>query len=189
MNPRVDTANRLALTLLGVLLLVTGGLGLALSFRAFGNTPPLLPRGMRDFARDQPWFWWAVAAACLLVALLALWWLIAQLRVDRATRLDLTTDDRDGLTVVHSSALTDAVENEAEALRGVGGASAQLREVRGRRLSLAVELTDYADIAQVRQALEDEIVGHARQAVGDPDLPVDIELRPGTSRSGGRGLR
>ena len=29
----------------------------------------------------------------------------------------------------------------------------------------------------------------ARQAVGDPDLPVDIELRPGTSRSGGRGLR
>ena len=144
MNPRVDTANRLALTLLGVLLLVTGGLGLALSFRAFGNTPPLLPRGMRDFARDQPWFWWAVAAACLLVALLALWWLIAQLRVDRATRLDLTTDDRDGLTVVHSSALTDAVENEAEALRGVGGASAQLREVRGRRLSLAVELNERA---------------------------------------------
>lgn len=189
MNPRVDTANRLALTLLGALLLVAGGLGLALSFRAFGENPPLLPQRMRDFARDQPWFWWAIAAGCLLVALLALWWLIAQLRVDRATRLDLTTNDRDGLTVVHSSALTDAVKTEAEALRGVSSASAHLREARGRRLSLAVDLTDYADIVQVRHSLEDEIVDHARQAVGDPDLPVDIELRPGTSRAGGRGLR
>jgi hypothetical protein len=52
-----------------------------------------------------------------------------------------------------------------------------------------VDLTDYADIADVRNALEERVVGHARQAVDDPDLPVDIELRPGHSRSAGRGLR
>ena len=32
------------------------------------------------------------------------------------------------------------------------------------------------------------VVGHARQALDDPALPVDIELRPGRARSGGRGL-
>jgi hypothetical protein len=35
--------------------------------------------------------------------------------------------------------------------------------------------------------LEDRVVAHARQAIDDPDLPVDVELRPGR-RSGSRGL-
>lgn len=190
MNPRVDTANRAMLSLLAVILLAAGGLGLALSFGAFGDgNRPLLPEGMRRFAQEQPWFWWAVAAVCLLLALLALRWLLAQLSTDRVGKLDLTTDDRDGLTVVHSGALSAAVENETTALRGVSSASAHLSETRGRRLSLAVDLADYADIAEVRAALEDRVVMQARQAVGDPTLPVDIELRPGMSRSGGRGLR
>ena len=189
MNARVDAGNRVALTLLAVLLLAAGGLGLALSFGAFGDPEqPLLSRDLRDFARDQPWFWWAVAVGCLLLALLALRWLIAQLHTDRVGRLDLTTDDRDGLTVVHARALTDAVENETETLRGVSGASAHLRDARGRRLTLSVDLTDYADIAEVRRALEDRVVDHARQAIADPSLPVDIELRPAAARSGGRGL-
>ena len=189
MNARVDAGNRVALTLLAVLLLVAGGLGLAKSFGAFGDPDqPVLPQGLRDVAGDQPWFWWAVAAGCLLLALLALRWLIAQLHTDRVARLDLTTDDRDGLTVCHAGALTDAVENEAETLRGVSAASAHLRDARGRRLTLGVDLTDYADIAEVRRALEDRVVDHARQAIADPALPVDIELRPGAARSGGRGL-
>ena len=189
MNARVDAGNRVALTLLAVLLLAAGGLGLALSFGAFGDPEqPLLSRDLRDFARDQPWFWWAVAVGCLLLALLALRWLIAQLHTDRVGRLDLTADERDGRTVVHSGALTDAVEDEATALRGVSGASAHLRDDRGRRLALAVDLTDHADIAGVRDALEQQVVGHARQAVDDPRLPVDIELRPSRRRAGGRGL-
>ncbi len=103
-------------------------------------------------------------------------------------RLDLTADERDGLTVVHGGALTDAVEDEATALRGVSGASAHLRDSHGRRLSLTVDLSDHADIAEVRDALEGRVVGHARQAVDDPDLPVDIELRPDRVRAAGRSL-
>ena len=38
-------------------------------------------------------------------------------------------------------------------------------------------------------AVEDRVVAHSRQAVDDPDLLVDVELRPSASRSGGRGLR
>ncbi len=190
MSARVNRVNRSVLALLGLLLLAAGGLGLALSFGAFGSGErPLLPQPVRDFARDQPWFWWAVAGVCLLLALPGLRWLLAQLRTDRVSRLDLTTDDRDGLTTVHAGALTNAVEAEVEGLRGVSGASASLLERGGRRLVLAVDLAEYADIAEVRQTTEDRVVGHARQAIDDPDLLVDVELRPGRARAAGRGVR
>lgn len=190
MSARVNGVNRTLLALLGLVLLAAGGLGLAYSFGAFGTGQrPVLPQPVRDYARDQGWFWWAVAGACLLLALLGLWWLLAQLRTDRVSRLDLTTDDRDGLTTVHAGAVTDAVETEVAGLRGVAGASASLIERRGRRLTLSVDLAEYADIAEVRQAIEDRVVAHARQALDDPDLLVDVELRPGRTRSAGHGVR
>lgn len=190
MSSRVDGVNRTLLTLLGLLLLAAGVSGLAYGFGAFGDGDhPLLPQGVRDLAQDQAWFWWAVAAGCLVIALLALRWLLAQLHTDRVGRVDLTSDDRDGLTTLHAGALTGAVETETEQLRGVVGASAHLLDRRGRRLVLGVDLADYADIAEVRRGVEDRVVAHARQAVDDPDLPVDVELRPGASRSAGRGLR
>jgi hypothetical protein len=189
MSTRVNGINRVVETLFALLLLAAGGLGLAVSFGAFGDADtPLLPQGMRDFARDQGWFWWAVAGACLILALLGLWWLLAQLRTDRVGRLDLTQDDREGLTTVHSGALTDAVEDEAQSLRGVVNASAHVLDRGGRRLVLSVDLAEYADIAEIRQTLEDRVVGHARQSIDDLDLPVDIELRPGKTRSARRGL-
>jgi hypothetical protein len=190
MSSRVNGVNRTVLGLLGLVLLAAGGLGLALSFGAFENSgQPLLPQGMRDYARHQAWFWWAVAAACLVIALLGLRWLLAQLATDRVGRIDLTTDDRDGLTTLHGSALTDAVEAEVENLRGVVGASADLLDRRGRRLAVTVDLAEYADIAEVRDLLEDRVVAHARQAVDDPGLPVDVEFRPGVTRSAARSLR
>ena len=189
MSSRVNGVNRAVLGLLGLVLLAAGALGLAVGFGAFGSGPrPLLPQPVRDFAKDQPWFWWAVAALCLVLALLGLRWFLAQLTTDRVGRLDLTTDDRDGRTIVHSSALTDAVEAEVGNLRGVAGASAHLLERGGHRLVLTVDLAEYADIAEVRRTLEDRVVAHARQAIDDPDLLVDIELRPGKARSASRGI-
>lgn len=190
MSSRVNGVNRTVEGLIGLVLLAAGGLGLALGFGAFGDDQqPLLPQRMRDFAQDQPWFWWAVAAGCVLLALLGLRWLLAQFSTDRVGKLDLTADERDGLTTVHAGALTTAVETEAEGVRGVTGASASLRDQRGRRLNLVVDLADYADIAEVRQVLEDRVVAHARQAVDDLELPLDIELRPGSTRTGSRGIR
>jgi hypothetical protein len=190
MNTRVDALNRVVLTLIGLLLFAAGGLGLAAGAGAFGKAKgQLLPGNVRDFARTTNWFWWVVGAGALIIAVLALRWLVDQLRTDRASRLDLTTDDRDGTTMVHSGALTDAVADETESLRGVTGASAQLRDRRGKRLLLAVGLSDHADIGELRRSLEGQVVAHARQAIEDPTLPVDIELRQGRARSGDRGLR
>lgn len=191
MNPRVDRLNRVVLAVLGLLVLGAGGVGLAAGAGAFPahRDPAVFPGSVRHFARTTSWFWWAVAGFGLLVALLALRWLLDQLRSERASRLDLTTDSRDGVTMVSSGALTDAVATEAESLRGVSRASAGLRDRRGKRLLLTVDLAEFADIAAVRAGLEGTVVAHARQVVDDPSLPVDIELRQGRARAGDRGLR
>lgn len=187
----VDGTNRAVLALLGLLLLAGGLLGLLLSLGVLAPGQagsPVVPDAVRTFAAQTPWFWWAVAAACLILALLGLRWLLAQLHSDRVGRLDLTDNVRDGLTTVHAGAVTSAVEAEAQTIRGIADASAQLRGEQGHRLDLAVDLTDYADIADVRNQLQERLVPHVRQALDDPELPVAIELRP--DRTGrGRSLR
>lgn len=184
MNDRSTAGQRSALSLVALLLVLAGGFGLALGFGAFGATrraSPVLPDGARTFAREQPWFWWAVAAGCVLLAVLGLRWLLSQLRTDGIGRLDLTSNDKDGVTRLHAAGLTDAVADETAGLTGVTAATAHLRERRGRFLHLRVDLADYADIGAIRTAIEQQIVPHARQAVDDLALAADIELRP-TSR-------
>ena len=186
MSSRANVINRVVLIVLGLLLLAAGGLGLAVSLGAFGAwraTYPALPRAVSTFPDERPWFWWAVAGVLLLVAVLALLWLLTQLRTDRTTRLDRTTNARDGYTTLHASALTNAVEDEALGIIGVTGASAHVHDRRGQHLFLRVELVDSADIGEVRARLEREVVAHLREGVGDPRFPVSIELRPGASRS------
>lgn len=182
MSSRANVVNRLVLTVLGLLLLAAGGLGLALSIGAFGEwraSNPVLPDEVATFPDGRAWFWWAVAAVLLLIAMLSLLWLLTQLKTERTTRLDRTTDARDGYTTVHAGALTRAVEDDALGITGVSGASANVHEHRGQRVVLHVELTDHADIARVRSRLEDDVVAHLREGVGDPSYPVTIELRPG----------
>lgn len=186
MSTRVNAANRTVLTVLGLFLLAAGVVGLIVSLGGYGaarSTGPVLPEQVRSFAAEQPWFWWAVAAGCGVVALLALRWLLAQLSTDRVGHLDLTEDDREGLTTLHAGAVTAAVEAEVRAVRGVSGASAHLRGQGRQRLALTVDLTDRADIAEVRRHLEEETVPHLRQALDDPAFGVEIELRPGARES------
>lgn len=186
MSSRGNAINRAVLTVLGLLLLAAGGLGLALSVEVFGArraTYPVLPQEVSTFPDGRPWFWWAVAGVLLLIAVLALLWLLTQLKTDRTTRLDRTTIARDGSTTLHASALTNAVQDEALAITGVTSVSAAVHEYRGQHVLLRVDLAEYADIDGVRTRLENEVVAHLREAVGDPHFPVTIELRPGTSKT------
>lgn len=186
MSSSADVLNRVVLTVLGLLLLAAGGLGLALSVGVFGAwraTYPVLPQEVSTFPDSRPWFWWTVAGVLLLTSVLALRWLIAQLRTDRTTRLDRTTNARDGYTTLHASALTHAVEDEALGITGVTSATANVLERRGQRVFLRVGLADSADIGAVRGRLENEVVAHLRAGVGDARFPVTIELRPGASRT------
>lgn len=190
MTTHANGANRAGLTLIGLLLLAAGVGGLLLGTGVFGAdlvTSPVLPDRVRTLAAEAPWFWWAVAAGCLLLAVLGARWLLTQLRTDRSGQMDLTADPTDGLTHLHAGALTTAVEEDATTVRGVTGASAHLLDRHGQRLQLVVDLADYADITDVRTGLEEQVVPHLRQAL-DTDLPVEIELRPGRTGRSGRGL-
>jgi hypothetical protein len=192
MRTRADTANRVVLFLLGLLLVAAGGLALALSLGAFGDsraTSPVLPENVRTFPAKETWFWWALAGVALLIALLALMWLIAQLRTNRVSRLDLTTDAREGYTTLLTGAVTHAVEDEVGGMPAVTGASARIHDHPRQMLSLTVGMTDTADIDALRTQLEEDVVAHIREAVADPELPVAIELRPDVRRTPARTVR
>jgi hypothetical protein len=189
MRTRADVANRVVLLLLGLLLVVAGGLGLALSAGAFQDwraRSPVLPDQLHTFPDEQPWFWWAVAGAALLLALLALWWLASQLRTNRVSRIDRTTSAPEGYTTLHARALANAVEDEADGIDGVTSATARLHDRPRLGLDLTVGLTNTPDIDKLRAQLEDDVVAHVRQAVDDPDFPVEIELRPDVRRTPSR---
>ena len=186
---KVNVANRTGLTITALLLIAAAVLGLLLSYGIFGSDQarqPVLPQAWRTFADDNPWLWWVLALAALLLALLGLRWLLAQLRSDRVHRLRLPAAKREGRTVLHAGALCDAVAADARTIAGVDNASAYLSGDPRNKLNLTVDLTDRADIAQVSQQLNEKTVSRARQAAADPELPVDVKLRLGRARSNPR---
>lgn len=185
-----DAINRTVLLLIGVLLAAAAAAGLvAGSGRLAGVRPddPVVAAGWAAYTREHGWVWWAVAVVCLLVAWIGLRWLLAQLRTDRVTRMDLTGVARDGLTVVHAGAIADAVQAQAARVPGVARASASLHGP-APQLHLVVDVTDRADLAAVREALQTGVVNDARTALGQPQLPVDLQLRLGRDHTTSRDL-
>lgn len=182
MTTATDRLNRRVLSGLGALLTAGGALGLARSLGAFGQASasrPVLTGGMADFAeRNDIWFWPLMAIVSLLVALLALRWLLVQLATERVGAVELETDRAHGSTVLRSSALSAAVEEEITTYAGVHGASARLLHDPHRpHLELRVSLEENADVAALRSRIEGEAVTHARQALGMEQLPVRLRLR------------
>ncbi|WP_425953471.1 hypothetical protein [Xylanimonas sp. McL0601] len=187
---RVNRANRTGLLITGLVLTAAAVLGLVLSYGGFGRSQadnPILPTSWRTYVADNPWLWWVLFVLALLVALLGLAWLLAQLRTDRVSRLEMPAGGREGGTVLHAGALCDAVAADARTIAGVGGASAYLSGQPRHHLHLTADLTDRADIAEVWRALMGQTVARARQAFGgEGDLPVDLHLRLGRTRNNPR---
>jgi hypothetical protein len=187
MPTRIDRINRFLLAAIGLVLIVGGGLVLALGMSLFGSgraDQPVIPAGVTTFIRDNPWFWWAVAALCIVVALLTLRWLIAQLHTSSLSHLNVEPDRRDGETVLEARAISDAVEHEVEAMSGVSSASMQLLgQQSSHRHKLTVLLDDRADINAVRSRLSRQTVTNLRRALDfdDPKLDISIAL-PARSR-------
>ena len=90
---RVNATNRTVLVLIGLVLLAVGVGGLLLSLDLIGagtGRRAIVPDLVAGFVLGTSWLPWAAAAAAVVVALLGLWWLLAQFRVDWPTQLDLT---------------------------------------------------------------------------------------------------
>lgn len=179
--PGTRRANRSILALIGLLLLIAGAAGIAAGAGLFGDTfkkKKVIDQNYRDWVAAHDWFWLAVAGGSILIALLALRWLLAQASTTRVSHLDVESDRTAGRTVLSGSAVTDAVTNEIKGYRGVSGASAYLLGTRGSpTLLIHAGLDGRGDPAEIHRRIQTDAVAHARQALDKPDLPVRLELR------------
>jgi hypothetical protein len=177
-----DRTNRAALTLFGLLVLLAGAAALTASTGGFGTAyahRALLANPVGAYVgRHGGWLWPAIAAACLLIAFFALRWIVALLlSTDRARDITITGGSRQGRTTMHPAALTGAVTREIETYHGADTAKARvLGDPDDPALVVTVGASRSADLAALRHRIESEALSHARQAVGQPGLPIQLEI-------------
>jgi hypothetical protein len=183
--------NRTLLALVGLVLFAVGGSVLvgALDLpRRCGFTPPswwpyrgphdvLLTGARRTHYRDQGWWWPAVIAALAVLAVVALWWLVAQLRDRRLGRV-LIDDGEGGGVLLRGRALQDALAADAETLEGVAGAHVRLGGRRSVPVAYAALLLDGDAVPDaVVTALETRVLADARASTGLERLPAEVRMR------------
>jgi len=191
MSSKTARGNRIGLAVVGVLLLAAGGYVLARSLGAFGTEQAdalvYAERSASWIHAQQPWIWITLAAIGVIVALLALRWLLVQLRTDRLGRIAMDTDlaldpDDDGdlgagRTTLPTSALTTAIGQEID---GYPGVRAVTVHVAGRpdrpELRLEVTIDSDADPARIRTRIVDEAIAHAKAALDAEFLPTLLLL-------------
>ncbi|MFK0256933.1 alkaline shock response membrane anchor protein AmaP [Streptomyces sp. NPDC090445] len=184
MNRVLRTVNRILLGLVGLVLLAAGAGVLAAVPPLGGRHAPLLAEQTRREHWQAGGWWWAVAAGLALCVLLALWWLLAQLRRPRLPAVLVDTGDG-AFAVLRGRALEEAVAAEAGALHGVARCRVVLRGRRGApSLRMAVELEPYAVPADALAALSGPVLGHARTSAGLARLPAEVRLRVPRHRAG-----
>ncbi|MER7935390.1 alkaline shock response membrane anchor protein AmaP [Streptomyces sp. NPDC093272] len=192
MTPQ-PVVNRVLLALAGLILLGGGLLilfaGLDL-YRRHDLVPPagwpltvpgdvLLGSADRDRWSSQGWWWWpAVIAALALVFLLALWWLLAQLRARRPGTLPVGgTPAQDGVEL-RDRALSDAIAAEAGALPGVARSAVRITGRPARpHTRVGLTLTSRAEPRTVLDALCEGPLRTARRSTGSARLPTEVRLR------------
>ncbi|GAA2004062.1 hypothetical protein GCM10009799_34070 [Nocardiopsis rhodophaea] len=176
---RSARGNRWGLALLGVLLLGGGTAALAAGLGLFGGrvaeaeiagTPELI-------GRPGAWLPWAAAALLVLVALLALRWLLVQLRTDTVGRIVLGDGDARGRTELSSKAARTALERQVLDIPGVRRAHAAATESAQRpHLRLDVTVDEDADVANVWRRVRAEALRDMRTALELDRLPTVVRL-------------
>lgn len=195
MKPRsaLTRVNRILLALSGVVLLGGGLLILAAGldlYRHWHLTPPtgwpltspddiLLSSADRARWSSQGWWWWpAVIAALALVALLALWWLVAQLRRPHPGTLAVGgTPPLEGVEL-RDRALSDAITAEARRLPEVRKADARVvGGSRHPRNSVDLTLSPHGAPVRVLRELCEGPLRNASRSTGTDQFPTEVRLR------------
>ncbi|WP_329458484.1 alkaline shock response membrane anchor protein AmaP [Streptomyces sp. NBC_01497] len=184
--------NRLALGLIGLVLLCAGGVVVALGAQWSvpswwpynGPHDTLLSHADRFRWRGDGWFWPVVIAALVALVVLTLWWLLAQPRRARLPEVLVDSGDGEGARV-RGRALEDVLERETEAHDGVARAQALLtgRRRRAPAARMRVLLEPYAAPEETLGRVTDEALAHARDSAGLESLPAEIRMRAARHRA------
>ncbi|MFD0688342.1 alkaline shock response membrane anchor protein AmaP [Actinomadura fibrosa] len=181
MDRRPGPTNRTGLVLLGLVLAVAGAAALARGLGLFGDgraSAPVLGAGTHRFADGHGWFWPAVVAAAVVLALLGLGWLSAQRRAPKLPGLTLEPDASAGATHLSAKAVTSALESEIEEYPGVQSARARLLgSSRRPKVRLNVAYSRRADLADLRHRIDEEALRRLCGALERDSVPTVVRLR------------
>ncbi len=177
-----DRTNRLALAIFGLMVLLAGGFAITASVGVFGSTyshRTLLANQAASYtAKHSSWIWWAAAGVCLLIFLIALRWILVLLiSTDRAGDIPVPGDKDQGTTILQPTALTGALTREIRTYHGVDSARARvLGHPSAPEVVVTVTARPTADLHMLHSRLESEALAHAREALGRPALPIQLDL-------------
>ena len=181
---RTGFGNRIALLVIGLLLLLGGAYGLLRGLNVWpsglgAHDSLIIDKSTRHWVSYQPWFWPTVAAVAVLVFLLTLWWLVSQGQTRVLRRIALEPDARRGTTSLPARAVTGALENDLAASPHVRHTTAALTGTStSPRLALSVTLASDAEPAEAVGRIG-EAVHRLREALEDDDLDATIRIRTG----------
>jgi hypothetical protein len=177
-----DRTNRFVLGLFGLLVLLAGAAAMTASFGGFGTA--FSRRALFDnrvssyIGANGTWVWAAAAAVCLLIFLAALRWLLALLvSTDRAGNITVPGSKDQGTTQLPPAALTGALAGEIETYHGVDAAKGRVTgEASDPQIVIKVTAAHTTDLPVLRRRLEAQALAHARQALGDDGLPIQLDI-------------
>ncbi|MFE3326222.1 alkaline shock response membrane anchor protein AmaP [Streptomyces sp. NPDC059176] len=185
MSTVTGAVNRVLIGVVGLVLSATGvavlaagaGLGVPSWWPWNGPEDVLLSRSERKRWQGEDWWWPLVITVLTVVVLLALCWLIAQLRRSRLPGILVDSGDGDGATL-RGRALESVLAGEAEHVAGVSRAQVVLH---GRRtvptLRVRLLLEPYASPGEVLDRVSAGAFRNARESVGLSVFPAEVRLR------------
>lgn len=191
MHRRTSHGNRLGLSIIGLLLTITGAAIIAAHLGAFGRRAAnkyIYPQPAGDWLADHRWLYWIAAAIAVILAIFALRWLLVQFRTDPVHRLTIDTERNDhpdaGVTRLTGTAVLDAIGSDAERIIGVRNATSALSGHRDApELWLTVTIDENADSGAIRTQLFDDVLRDARTALEKPDMPAYLNLKVSNKRT------
>ncbi len=198
MRQTANRLNRAWLTVIGLLLLLTGLTGLVI---ATGLLPRLAAAAGLTVGQPTPasrlfgsatepafaltWVAVVVAVAGVVLAVLAVGWLLAQIpRSNQAKPFRLHDSAADGLTRCAPDVLTDAVEAQIKALPDVADATAVLRgTVSQPDLTVKVTAIDRADLPRILDTIHTQVADDLGGALDTQLYRLGVQVEIGTTRS------
>jgi len=179
--------DRLAVLLVGLVLIVVGAGAILWQLATFSQAPKSLTAPGLVHAGTQSWWPWAVGIGGAVLVLLSLRWLGAHVPGRKVHDAKLAGSDATGKLTVDLSALAAAAAEALAEAPGVRSATGKAVTDRGRRtLELIVTMEPTADLAAVTAAA-DKVGADLNQALAEPAIATRVHLHTACrARSGPR---